>query len=148
MYRDKSGYFCILEAMITARKCQEWKPQFYYVFLGFFPGLQHGKGAEVYGAAQPKGSSLQQPFFDTMIDPDTGQGGRNVTTAEGGKSLLFCTIRHLGKNNTVRRQKRNLCWWRHNNVHLCKNGKFGKWGIFLTLLSQSFTVALGKGSFQ
>lgn len=65
-------------------------------------GLQHGKGAEVYGAAQPKaGSSLPQPFFDTMIDPDTGQGGRNVTTAEGGKSLLFCTIRHLGKNNTV-----------------------------------------------
>ena len=69
----------------------------------FFSGLQHGKGAEVYGAAQPKaGSSLPQPFFDTMIDPDTGQGGRNVTTAEGGKSLLFCTIRHLGKNNTVR----------------------------------------------
>ena len=85
--------------MITARK---WKPLFYYVFLGF-SGLQHGKGAEVYGAAQPKaGSSLPQPFFDTMIDPDTGQGGRNVTTAEGGKSLLFCTIRHLGKNNTVR----------------------------------------------
>ena len=88
----------------------------------FFLGLQHGvgqnqnsrkkqlhegggTGSSSHGshskAAFPPGSRLQQPFFDTLIDPDTGQGGRNVTTAEGGKALLFCTIRSLGDNNTV-----------------------------------------------
>jgi len=64
-----------------------------------------GTGSSSHGshgkAALPPGSRLQQPFFDTLIDPDTGQGGRNVTTAEGGKALLFCTIRSLGDNNTV-----------------------------------------------
>ena len=87
----------------------------------FFLGLQHGVGQNQNSrkkqlheggtsssshsshskAALPPGSRLQQPFFDTLIDPDTGQGGRNVTTAEGGKALLFCTIRSLGDNNTV-----------------------------------------------
>ena len=90
--------------MITARKCHSENNALYFtLFFSIFAGLQHGKGAEVYGpvAAQTKGSTLPQPFFDTLVDPDTGQGGRNVTIAEGGKALLFCTIRHLGQNNTV-----------------------------------------------
>ena len=76
-----------------------------------FLGLQHGVGQNSRKkhlelgrkvALPSGGSGLQQgPFFDTLIDPDTGQGGRNVTTAEGGKALLFCTIRNLGDNNTV-----------------------------------------------
>ena len=99
-----------------------WKRTKYIIFcLLFFLGLQHGVGQNQNSrkkqlheggsshsshnshnkAALPPGSRLQQPFFDTLIDPDTGQGGRNVTTAEGGKALLFCTIRSLGDNNTV-----------------------------------------------
>jgi hypothetical protein len=64
-------------------------------------GTSHSSHSRHNKAALPPGSRLQQPFFDTLIDPDTGQGGRNVTTAEGGKALLFCTIRSLGDNNTV-----------------------------------------------
>ena len=94
--------------------------QIFNLLFTFFLGLQHGVGhqnsrkkqlheggtgsgshSSHSKAALPPGSRLQQPFFDTLIDPDTGQGGRNVTTAEGGKALLFCTIRSLGDNNTV-----------------------------------------------
>ena len=98
------------------------EPKYVIFCFPFFLGLQHGvgqnqnsrkkqlhegggTGSSSHGshskAALPPGSRLQQPFFDTLIDPDTGQGGRNVTTAEGGKALLFCTIRSLGDNNTV-----------------------------------------------
>ena len=52
-----------------------------------------------------KNGGLQQPFFDTLVNPDTGQGGRNVTIAEGGKALLFCTVRNLNDNSTVSLQK-------------------------------------------
>ena len=83
---------------------------FCYIFLLLFlTGLQHRQNHGSNGArrfhsdfrseGQP---SLQQPFFETRQDPETGLGGRNVTTAEGGKAILLCRIRHLGENNTVR----------------------------------------------
>ena len=72
----------------------------------FFAGLQHnvrhyGSAAHDFEVASSSEQQLQQPFFDTMVDPDTGQGGRNVTVAEGGKAVLLCTIRNLDNNNTV-----------------------------------------------
>ena len=110
-------FFPLKDQIVPGRK-----PKYVIFCLPFFLGLQHGvgqnqnsrkkqlhegggTGSSSHGshskAALPPGSRLQQPFFDTLIDPDTGQGGRNVTTAEGGKALLFCTIRSLGDNNTV-----------------------------------------------
>jgi len=84
------------------------------VCLSSVVGLQHGVGQNnqkkhlelgrkvaIPSGGHGQGGLQQGPFFDTLIDPDTGQGGRNVTTAEGGKALLFCTIRNLGDNNTV-----------------------------------------------
>ena len=82
------------------------------VCLFYFSGLQyrqnHGaNGARTFhhnfnseGRSGPHGL-LQEPFFETVHDPETGHGGRNITTAEGGKAILLCTIRHLGNNNTV-----------------------------------------------
>ena len=63
--------------------------------------LELGRKVAIPSGGHGQGGLQQGPFFDTLIDPDTGQGGRNVTTAEGGKALLFCTIRNLGDNNTV-----------------------------------------------
>ena len=81
----------------------------FYIFLLILPGLQHRQNHGANGARRFHGDfrsegqqSLQQPFFETIQDPETGLGGRNVTTAEGGKAILLCTIRHLGENNTVR----------------------------------------------
>ena len=83
---------------------------FCYIFLLLFlTGLQHRQNHGANGARRFHGDfrsegqpSLQQPFFETRQDPETGLGGRNVTTAEGGKAILLCRIRHLGENNTVR----------------------------------------------
>lgn len=75
-------------------------------------GLQHNvrRGHGVYGPRGGPGGDgqrqhgqhrLQQPYFDRLIDPETGQGSRNVTTVEGGTAILLCTVRHLGPNDTV-----------------------------------------------
>ena len=45
----------------------------------------------------------KKPYFEIVQNPKTGQGGRNVTTAEGGKAILLCTVRHLEDNYTVRK---------------------------------------------
>jgi len=78
------------------------------VYLSSVVGLQHRQNHGSNGARRFHGDfrsegqpSLQQPFFETRQDPETGLGGRNVTTAEGGKAILLCRIRHLGENNTV-----------------------------------------------
>ena len=42
-----------------------------------------------------------KPYFDIRIDKDTGYGGRNITTVEGGRAVLICRIRNLGPNRTV-----------------------------------------------
>ena len=85
------------------------KPSCYIFLLLFLTGLQHRQNHGANGARRFHGDfrsegqpSLQQPFFETRQDPETGLGGRNVTTAEGGKAILLCRIRHLGENNTVR----------------------------------------------
>ena len=42
-----------------------------------------------------------KPYFDLRVDKDTGYGARNITTVEGGRAVLICTIRNLGSNKTV-----------------------------------------------
>ena len=58
--------------------------------------MRHG---DVYSGY--KSRPAKEPYFDNFIDPETGLGRRNVTTVEGGRAVLLCTIRHLGQNNTV-----------------------------------------------
>ena len=76
----------------------------YFIKCHFiFLGLQHRQNHGANGARTSHSGGLKpEPFFETVQDPETGHGGRNITTAEGGKAVLLCTIRHLGKNNTVR----------------------------------------------
>jgi len=71
------------------------------VCLSSVGGLQHNVIQKRSPDPLPNRGQLRQPFFDTLIDPDTGQGGRNVTIAEGGKAFLFCTVRNLNDNSTV-----------------------------------------------
>ena len=42
-----------------------------------------------------------KPYFDTQIHPEPGLGARNITTVEGGKAILVCTVKNLGPNRTV-----------------------------------------------
>ena len=42
------------------------------------------------------------PYFEHIpYDAQTGEGGRNLTTVEGGRAVLACVIRNLGRNSTV-----------------------------------------------
>ena len=50
----------------------------------------------------------KKPYFEIVQNPKTGQGGRNVTTAEGGKAILLCTVRHLEDNYTVRKYLKKI----------------------------------------
>lgn len=85
---------------------------------------QHRKGHGVYGPEDPtrfssnsrnnnnnyRSSSRRlnnKPFFEhSPFDPQTGKGGRNLTTVEGGRVVLTCTVRNLGTNRTVGKNSR------------------------------------------
>ena len=42
------------------------------------------------------------PYFEHLpYDAQTGEGGRNLTTVEGGRAVLTCVIRNLERNSTV-----------------------------------------------
>jgi len=48
------------------------------------------------------GGAKFKPFFDvSIVDDKTGLGNRNVTTVEGGRATLACTVKNLGPNRTV-----------------------------------------------
>ena len=48
------------------------------------------------------GGAKFKPYFDvSIVDDKTGLGNRNVTTVEGGRATLACTVKNLGPNRTV-----------------------------------------------
>ncbi len=78
---------------------------FSFYFAGLKAKLRHANNA-AYNAYNHRGGGgggrlPQEPYFDNFIEPETGLGRRNVTTVEGGRAVLLCTVRHLGENRTV-----------------------------------------------
>ena len=86
------------------------------MFLFFLAGLQHRRqGHGLYGPrghqhqqqghparGRPAGGGGNRPFFEPVpFDEESGEGGRNVTTVEGGRAVLACVVRNLGENMTV-----------------------------------------------
>jgi hypothetical protein len=76
---------------------------FYFVFYeDFEPKFSI---SDLQQTGETISSSSNRPFFEHIpYDPQTGEGGRNFTTVEGGKAVLTCIVRNLGRNRTVSTQ--------------------------------------------
>ena len=79
-----------------------------FTILNSIPGSEHSlrHGEDHRRLSRSSSSSgtapfRHKPFFDTQIHQETGLGARNVTTVEGGKATLVCTVKNLGANRTV-----------------------------------------------
>ena len=66
-------------------------------------GQAHYRSSKILSGG---GGAKFKPFFDvSIVDDKTGLGNRNVTTVEGGRATLACTVKNLGPNRTVRAKR-------------------------------------------